>query len=389
MARLAAAALLLAAQLLLLPRLAAPCSPPGVVSCETQPGCEPPKLKAKTVAGLPPWQPGNEPTPQGCFTDHAPQQHGEAKGTRLLECGVWHCSGGYGCGGGSVGTGCPPDDCPPWPSGTPQCSSDQMSIEYCVQNCLKWSPEFIYAGVTNGNECWCDVALNVFKTGNTCVDHTGNYCKDNCKGDATQNCGAPWVVNVYRIRPDVALALDETSWTLVVLLIAGGSAYVVGGAVVGARRRGDAGKVPSVKAHIHWDRWVLIYGLCQDGLAYSRGRLGLSGGRPVSRQSQAPLLEEGGRGSKSSSRRGSASSSSKGKKAKDEGRREKRGGGSREKKSSKRSKGKGDDPAAVPDGEAVTAAAEEEAEAERQLQEQRSAGVHSSQQAIKVVGING
>ena len=45
-----AAALLLAAQLLLFARLAAPCSPPGVVSCETQPGCEPPKLKAKTVA---------------------------------------------------------------------------------------------------------------------------------------------------------------------------------------------------------------------------------------------------------------------------------------------------------------------------------------------------
>ena len=70
--------------------------------------------------------------------------------------------------------------------------------------------EFIYAGVTNGNECWCDVALNVFKTGNTCVDHTGNYCKDNCKGDATQNCGAPWVVNVSAVQPLPLRLLSKT-----------------------------------------------------------------------------------------------------------------------------------------------------------------------------------
>jgi len=258
-----------------------------------------------------------------------------------------------------------------------------MTIEYCIQNCLAWSPDFIYAGMTYGQECWCDVALNVGPTENVCRRDVPAYCKNACKGDPKQNCGGFWNVNVYRIRPDVALAVEEGSWTLVVLLLVGGGAYVVGGVALGARRKGK----PSVKSHPHFDRWLELHSLCQDGISYSRARLGV-GGAAVPRQnrsSKTPLLEEDGRSSKSRRR---SSSSQRGKKGRDDdgGKKERRG--SRGGKEAKEKKKRGKDKAADPEeGEEVIEETEVEKK-ERLLKEERESGVHSSQQKIKVVGLN-
>ena len=197
--------------------------------------------------------------------------------------------------------------------------------------------------------------------------------------------GGFWEVNVYRIRPDVALAVEEGSWTLSILLLVGGGAYVVGGVALGARRKG--GK-PSLKSHPHFDRWLQLHSLCQDGVSYSRARLGV-GGAAVPRQnrgSKTPLLEEDGRSSKS--RRRSSSSSRAGKSGRDDdgGKKERRG--SRGGKEAKEKKKRGKDKAADPEeGEEVIEETEVEKK-ERLLKEERESGVHSSQQKIKVVGLS-
>ena len=219
------------------------------------------------------------PQAQGCYSDHSPKAGGANKGTRLMECGVWGCSGSWGCGGSHVGSDCPAKDCPPWPAGKPQCTSAGMTIESCIQHCLEWSPQFIYAGVTYGQECWCDTSLSVGSTSNVCRSNVGAYCDKPCAGDknqvrccaapalrsrsgwlaprargagrctaacvcvcenqlsrfvrelilyaafvrlfvcssvvvfclpAAQNCGGFFEVNVYRIRADIAVEVDDT-----------------------------------------------------------------------------------------------------------------------------------------------------------------------------------
>lgn len=158
-----------------------PCYPFCTTHCPKD--CKPAKLKADKIGPLATNYP---PVGQGCISDHAPQASGASKGTRLLECGVWGCSGMWGCGGSHVGADCPAKDCPPWPAGKPKCTSNTMTIETCIQHCLEWGPNFVYAGVTNGDECWCDVALNMGKTNNVCRNNVGAYCSDACAGDKQQ-----------------------------------------------------------------------------------------------------------------------------------------------------------------------------------------------------------
>merc|ERR1712023_585466 len=149
------------------------------------------------VSGLPPFDPKQEPEGQGCFQDHAPQEKGDKKGKRLLKCGIVGCSGNWGCGGSAVGDTCPADDCPPWPATVEKCDGAKMSIEYCIQLCLAWSPKFSYAGVTYTSECWCDRELHLYgsadplswATSNYCVDHTSKFCNMKCKGDDKEICG--------------------------------------------------------------------------------------------------------------------------------------------------------------------------------------------------------
>jgi hypothetical protein len=70
-------------------------------------------------------------------------------------------------------------------------------------------------------------------------------------------------------RPDLAQEVNAASWGGGLLLLFGGAAYLVGGAAVGARRKGE--RVPSLKAHPHYGRFREVHSLCVDGAAFARG----------------------------------------------------------------------------------------------------------------------
>lgn len=204
-----------------------------------------------------------------------------------------------------------------------------------------------------------------------------------------QNCGGFWEVNVYRIRADVAVAVDEASWSFAIILIVIGLGYLFGGILFGMRASGE--RKPSLQRHLHYAHWVQIYGLCQDGWAFSRARAGMRREQPVLRQTREPLLD----GEESSlSKRGSKSklSGSKSKSAS-----KKSSSGRSDKEQQKRRVGKDKRREKQARGEKLTKQEEAEEkeeiaqeEKERQLRElSDSTGVHSSQAKIKVIGING
>ena len=174
-------------------------------------------------------------------------------------------------------------------------------------------------------------------------------------------------------------------WSFVFLLLLVGLGYFVGGAVYGARRKGEPVKKgpEMLKVHPHYGKWLQLHGLVQDGVNFSRARIDAKRGvkrtsyATISQRPAAPRgdVQHEGRngGSGGKSKRSSKEAKSKsGKPAKS-------------KKSAKRSNADKDT-----NSDEVEAAAETLVEEkERILQEERSAGVHSSQQAIRIVGING
>ena len=170
----------------------------------------------------------------------------------------------------------------------------------------------------------------------------------------------------------------------VFLLLLVGLGYFVGGAAFGARRKGEPlKKGPAMlKVHPHYGKWLQLHGLVQDGVNFSRARIDAKRGvkrtsyATVSQRPAAPRGDvqheghSGGTGG-TSKRSGKEAKSKSAKPAKS-------------KKSAKSSNAAKD--AATDEVPAAETVAEEK---ERILQEERSAGVHSSQQAIRIVGING
>ena len=63
-----------------------------------------------------------------------------------------------------------------------------MTPQKCTSLCLDQG--FAYAGVQNGNQCFCgnDRPLNPAPAGD---------CKKKCDGDSSQKCGAAWRMNVF------------------------------------------------------------------------------------------------------------------------------------------------------------------------------------------------
>ena len=166
------------------------------------------------------------------------------------------------------------------------------------------------------------------------------------------------------------------------------------------KRRGLLDGAPSrlVAFHPHWTNWMQLHGLVQDGMSFSRARmtnratatLGRGRGQgpyqPVATGSKlgAPG-DDGGRGRRSSSS-GPGKMGGKSKRSSNETK-TKVAKATRNKKDSKGGGGNGAH--AVQAEPAREMVAEQGQPIERLLQEERSAGLHSSQQAIKVVGLNG
>ena len=191
------------------------------------------------------------------------------------------------------------------------------------------------------------------------------------------------------------------------LLFAGGSGYVLLGSLYGARLKGQSLKVQSpaqakevLAAHPHYARWAEVRSLTMDGVFFTRAKLGLSsssGGRKSYKA--VPSVVDAVEGE---DRHGSSSSSSSGgKDRKRSGHGTKEGKASKsssssasrkdKKKSSKRSKPGGGEAEQEEEDEEEQEQQQQQEEEEKQrlLQEKREGGVHSSQQKIKVVGLNG
>ena len=265
----------------------------------------------------------------------------------------------------------------------PDCDRSKLSQEYCANMCLLISDgKYRYSGVEWGSQCFCGNTLSeiskevdIGECAKGC-DPKSAHPDCSCPGKPDEKCGGGMTMMVTEIVCGAQWGL-----TIVVLLGVVGSGYVVGGMAL-AKHTGATGR--GLQLHPHYARWEELHGLCLDGVRFVRGGRRAGGGYAAVAESDAAPPGGGGR-----RERGKGGREDEGGKAKREEKR--RGGkGSKEKKEKKEKRGKaakrdGTDSAAAMTEEAEETAAEEK---ERMLQEQRSKGVHSSQQKIKVVGLS-
>ena len=200
---------------------------------------------------------------------------------------------------------------------------------------------------------------------------------------AVSGCGS----RTYAISVVVSGECLACAWGchFVVLLAVCAAGYV--GVGIGLKKRqGAQGEWTELLPH--QPQWRALRSLVDDGVAFARGqRRGFSrvGSAAAAAPESAPSDEEDG-GSGRRSRRGKEPKPARGK-----GSSGKSSGGKSSKKSKRSSKAGKDSSGPEPTGGGAEGVHEEETAEERKeriLQEERSAGVHSSQQAIKVVGLS-
>ena len=244
--------------------------------------------------------------------------------------------------------------------------------------------------------------------GKRCRDHAGEKLYDCGQGcnhfEGTFDYAA---LCTGQCQPGECLAqaaaeASNTGILLVILLWCAGTAYIgvgvalgrrqgrtTGPAVGAARGSKEAAVARLLGSHLHWTQWVQCAALVEDGVAFSMARVqgkansrGAGGYAPVRPASSLEVDAEAG--SKSRPSKGSTEnrrrSTNKGKRR---SRKERTAGAIATRTTSMPIGGSSGSP-----GETVQATQEQEEERERTLREQRSGGVHSSQQAIKVVGLN-
>lgn len=71
-------------------------------------------------------------------------------------------------------------------------NANTQSIEQCTATCQKAS--YQYAGVEYGGECYCD---NVIRNNGPASDGSAQ-CNMKCNGNATETCGGPDRLNMYK-----------------------------------------------------------------------------------------------------------------------------------------------------------------------------------------------
>ncbi|XP_063967904.1 kremen protein 1-like [Lytechinus pictus] len=75
-------------------------------------------------------------------------------------------------------------------------SSASINISYCIWFCrLSITSYYTYAGVGNGNECYCGVASDNYARHGVGVD---SDCSVPCQGDPTESCGGIGYIAVFR-----------------------------------------------------------------------------------------------------------------------------------------------------------------------------------------------
>eukprot|EP01043_Picozoa_sp_COSAG02_P060091 COSAG02_NODE_7781_length_2848_cov_7.058931_3_plen_266_part_00 len=262
---------------------------------------------------------------------------------------------------------------------------------------LKLEPH-LRKGVEWGTQCFCGQKLSeISKRVDEAQCAVG--CNPNgphpdcaCPGKPTEKCGGGMTMMVTEI-----VCEGNFGWTVVFLLSVVGVAYVGGGVAWGKH----TGKVTAtswhptmqmLQGHPHYSRWQDLHGLCTDGMRFARGWKGTQYSRirdaPASQiSSNARQDERAGRDEALLQQKHRSAKRNNG----DGGgvRKEKHGKGAKKNtkanKTNKPDKQK-EDYAAIENVREPETLGEAK---ERLLKEQRDDGVHSSQQRIKVVGING
>jgi hypothetical protein len=156
-------------------------------------------------------------------------------------------------------------DCPKTQNACPGCPS-KFTPDTCMGSCSLFG-SFRYAGVEDGNQCFCGDKLPSKK-----ADPKAQLSP--CKGDASKKCGGGNIVGVYEIRckhghgAEAELSGGAWGWISAAGILGTALGYVVVGTAYnyglrGQRSRGWKGALP------HPEFWGQLHGLVRDGLAFS------------------------------------------------------------------------------------------------------------------------
>ncbi|XP_041483836.1 uncharacterized protein LOC121430584 [Lytechinus variegatus] len=83
-------------------------------------------------------------------------------------------------------------------SGESQKNSSSITITYCIQFCNESiTANYTYAGVENGNECYCGEGSDNYTQHGVGPDMSDKNCQFPCSGDPTESCGGSGYIAVF------------------------------------------------------------------------------------------------------------------------------------------------------------------------------------------------
>lgn len=80
-----------------------------------------------------------------------------------------------------------------------------------------------------------------------------------------------WNWYVCRYAVTITICGAQWGWTVIGILVLGGGAYVGGGILLGGRAGRGSGKAAHMSAHPHFEQWMEVRGLFNDGVRFCQG----------------------------------------------------------------------------------------------------------------------
>ncbi|KAJ7057174.1 WSC domain-containing protein, partial [Mycena amicta] len=103
-------------------------------------------------------------------------------------------------------------------------SNSSMTVESCIGTCK--ARGFIYAGIENANECWCDNTISTANGGGVAAG-SASECNMACAGNSNEICGAGFRISLYTKTVSNITALP-TGWSPSMCAIDNNSRVLVG-----------------------------------------------------------------------------------------------------------------------------------------------------------------
>ena len=129
----------------------------------------------------------------------------------------------------------------------------------CATACKLWlaphTSATIYSWTQNGDQCWCSPFAFPYPGVETAES---NGCTMACPGDSAEHCGGGWTSYVVAID-----CPSDVGWKFVFALALCAAVYIGGGLAHSKKVTGRA-ELP------HRQSWTQLWGLVQDGVAYTR-----------------------------------------------------------------------------------------------------------------------